>query len=64
MPVYTVVKAKPGESIPYHVFDATGREWLYCCRVDTESGEITRYVMDENGFPVLDEGGWSVSGKP
>lgn len=36
-----------------HIFDATGRQWKYCTRVDTETGEITFYVTNEAGEFIL-----------
>lgn len=34
---------------PYYfrVFDATGKYWSFCTRIDTETGEITRYQTDD-----------------
>lgn len=35
------------------IYDATGRQWRYCTRIDTETGEITFYVTDEAGDFIL-----------
>ena len=39
------------------VFDANGKEILYCLRCNTETGEVVEYVRDEKGKLKLTEDG-------
>ena len=34
---------------PCKVFDANGLEWTHVFAVDTETGDLERYVVEDNG---------------
>jgi len=39
---------------PCAVYDATGKEVLGCIACDTETGEVERFVLDENDEYIID----------
>lgn len=40
----------------FRIFDANGLEWKCCTRIDTETGEITRYKTDKGRFELTPDG--------